>query len=138
MMEPGTVITITFEDHGQDFLEWDICSNVVVGCSPFQSRFWVNSRIVEPMERLEIGHRPLILTEVENQEAMRVKYPLECVIQHSTLRTEIPCFYCGEEVPTSLAFEISFESKAAECESFKAYVCPICAENLNSQNEEDE
>ena len=34
--------TITFEDHGQDFLEWDLDdAGVVVACRPFQSTFWV-------------------------------------------------------------------------------------------------
>lgn len=45
--------TITFEDHGQDFLEWDIdLSNTVVACRPAQGFVWLGSvitnRIIRP------------------------------------------------------------------------------------------
>ena len=31
------MIRVTFEDQGQDFLEWDIEDGVVVDCRPFQA-----------------------------------------------------------------------------------------------------
>ena len=46
------VKTIIFEDHGQDFLEWDIdAEGIVVETRPpleFQTRVWVNRKVVNP------------------------------------------------------------------------------------------
>lgn len=39
--------TVHFEDHGQDFLEWDIDAHgVVIGCRPFQSGVWCGAVLV--------------------------------------------------------------------------------------------
>lgn len=39
--------TIVFEDHGQDFLEWDIDGKgIVVGCRPFQGSIWCGIRVL--------------------------------------------------------------------------------------------
>lgn len=52
--------TITFEDDGQDFLQWDIDrAGKVVACRPFQSATWcgcvvLNHRIVRPGDYLQI------------------------------------------------------------------------------------
>lgn len=38
--------TITFEDQGQDFLEWDIdLNNKVIACRPCQGFLWIGSQI---------------------------------------------------------------------------------------------
>lgn len=38
--------TIILEDHGQDFLEWDIDEKgVVVGCRPFQGSIWCGVKV---------------------------------------------------------------------------------------------
>lgn len=47
---PGsTFTTVHFEDHGQDFLEWDIddATGAVFGCRPFQHDLWVGRRRVD-------------------------------------------------------------------------------------------
>ena len=54
--------TVTFEDHGQDFLEWDIEDGKVVACRPFQGWLWVgttihNIGIIKPGDILEITAR---------------------------------------------------------------------------------
>ena len=36
---------IVFEDHGQDFLEWDIIDGVVADCRPFQRGVWKGTRV---------------------------------------------------------------------------------------------
>lgn len=55
------MITVYFEDHGQDFLEWDIEDGVVVGCRPFQDWLWKGTRIhtadIQPGVILEITAR---------------------------------------------------------------------------------
>lgn len=46
---------ITFEDHGQDFLTWQLDDNgVVVDCMPFQASTWCGLRVLHP-ERLRVG-----------------------------------------------------------------------------------
>jgi len=39
------MITVFLEDHGQDFLEWDIEDGVVVGCRPFQGAIWIGTKV---------------------------------------------------------------------------------------------
>ncbi|MFT4191665.1 MAG: hypothetical protein QM617_09115 [Comamonas sp.] len=40
------VKTIHFQDHGQDFLEWDLDSvGHVVGCRPFQADVWMRHTV---------------------------------------------------------------------------------------------
>jgi hypothetical protein len=44
--------TIVLEDHGQDFLEWDVDDKgVVVGCRPFQERIWKGTKIINKRPR---------------------------------------------------------------------------------------
>ncbi len=40
------MITVYFEDHGQDFLEWDIEDGVVVACRPFQGWLWNGTKVL--------------------------------------------------------------------------------------------
>ena len=37
--------TIAFEDHSQDFLEWDVKDGVVVACRPFQEWAWKGTKV---------------------------------------------------------------------------------------------
>lgn len=40
--------TIHFEDHGQDFLEWDVdVTGKVVGCRPSQASVWCGLQVLE-------------------------------------------------------------------------------------------
>lgn len=125
-MEPGTVITITFEDRQQDFLQWDICNGVVIDCRPFQASLWVNCRLVEPMEALCVGHHPLIMPAAEDVGPIRIKYPLEAVTVQTTPADKIPCFMCAEDFPASIALQVEVVSKDGEHEPFSMYLCPIC------------
>jgi|ETNvirome_6_1000_1030641.scaffolds.fasta_scaffold00018_45 hypothetical protein len=50
--------TLHIEDHGQDFLEWDIDNDgIVVECRPFQNDIWKGTRVM----RYRQGDCPLIL-----------------------------------------------------------------------------
>jgi hypothetical protein len=50
--------TVTFEDHGQDFLVWHIKDRHVVGCEPFQADIWTGLEITTlPMFGLRMGIR---------------------------------------------------------------------------------
>lgn len=50
--------TIILEDHGQDFLEWDVENGVVVCCRPFQGDVWIGTKVhntnIQPGDILEI------------------------------------------------------------------------------------
>jgi hypothetical protein len=66
--------TVTFEDHGQDFLTWHIKDRHVVGCEPFQARIWVGVEVTTlPM----VGFKLLVRTSDGKERAM--KYPVEKV-----------------------------------------------------------
>ena len=46
---------ITFEDHGQDFLTWQLDNNgIVVDCLPFQALQWCGIEVAEP-KALKVG-----------------------------------------------------------------------------------
>ncbi|MBA7468390.1 hypothetical protein ES707_03638 [subsurface metagenome] len=69
------MITVYLEDHGQDFLEWDIEDGIVVGCRPFQGWLWIGTKVhntsIQPGDTLEItGKRGNRLT---------LNYPVESV-----------------------------------------------------------
>jgi len=82
------LITVVFEDHGQDFLEWDLewdngvrhpfqsveAAYVVVACRPFQDWVWKGTRVhntdIKPGDILEITLRSGKTT---------LKYPVERV-----------------------------------------------------------
>lgn len=54
--------TITFEDRGQDFLEWDIDEDgVVVDSRPFQAGIWRGTFVSD----IKIGERPIITSPRE-------------------------------------------------------------------------
>jgi hypothetical protein len=78
----GPAITVTFEDHGQDFIEWDIAANgVVVGCRPFQADIWcgyvINGKPSkgERIQLIGIDHRVIC-----------IKYPLTKVVKTRKVR----------------------------------------------------
>lgn len=52
------MITVYLEDHGQDFLEWDIEDGMVVDCRPFQGWLWKGMKVhntnIQPGDILEI------------------------------------------------------------------------------------
>ena len=65
---------VTFNDEGQDFLEWDIDKGMVVACRPFQERVWkgtkVHTRKIRPGGYLDItltdGRRTILKHPVES------------------------------------------------------------------------
>lgn len=40
------MITIRFQDNGQDFLEWDVVRGVVIDSRPFQYSIWAGTLIL--------------------------------------------------------------------------------------------
>jgi hypothetical protein len=69
------MITVHFEDHGQDFLEWDIKDGVVVDCRPFQGWFWNGTKVHNTS--IKVGYI-LQITTIDGAERA-LKYPVEKV-----------------------------------------------------------
>ena len=62
--------TIHFEDHGQDFLEWDVDANgTVIDCRPFQAAVWVG------MTKVQVDDANVVRCENTIGKALRVNYP---------------------------------------------------------------
>ena len=55
------MLTVHFEDEGQDFLEWDIENGEVVACRPFQDWLWKGTKVhnteIRPGDKLTITPR---------------------------------------------------------------------------------
>ncbi len=64
------MITVFFEDDGQDFLEWDLNDKgEVIDCRPFQGDVWIGTKVlnrnIRPGDHLDIispTHRELRMT----------------------------------------------------------------------------
>jgi hypothetical protein len=63
---------IVFEDHGQDFLEWDIIDGVVADCRPFQGFVWKGTKV--DMRKAREGQLLPIITA--SGKSMLIKYPV--------------------------------------------------------------
>jgi hypothetical protein len=68
----GIKHTIVFEDHGQDFLEWDVIDGVVIDSRPFQGFVWRGTR-VDMTKAAEGQLLPIITKRGENRVVM---YPV--------------------------------------------------------------
>ena len=75
------MITVHLEDHGQDFLEWDIEDGTVVDCRPFQGWLWngteVHSTDIQPGLLLDIT--------TTSGERTRLRYPVEKVVEKASV-----------------------------------------------------
>lgn len=79
--ESGAVVcTLHLEDHGQDFLEWDLdAQHRVVGCRPYQDSVWRGlqlARLPRP------GERPELVKPGSNRW---LNYPVAKVVQRLQL-----------------------------------------------------
>lgn len=75
--------TIHFEDHGQDFLEWDVdATGAVVICRPAQGSVWCGLLV------LSVPHAGGLVTYRRGDEAPRaVRYPVAKITQRITTPT---------------------------------------------------
>jgi hypothetical protein len=64
--------TIHFEDHGQDFLEWDIDGDHVVDSRPLKGWLWKGAFVVNPLE-LVVGGK---ITVQQAGFEVTLKYPI--------------------------------------------------------------
>jgi len=73
------MITVFFEDDGQDFLEWDLDDKgKVVACRPFQGWVWIGTQVhnkdIKPGDHLDIttthGIRTRLIHAVEKVQQL--------------------------------------------------------------------
>jgi len=69
--------TIRFEDHGQDFLEWDIEDDFVVDCRPFQGSVWCGCELVPQV--IDPGAHVRLITKYG--DLLELRYPIEEVME---------------------------------------------------------
>lgn len=75
-MSKQAVKTIEFEDHGQDFLEWDIAEDGrVLESRPYQSEVWTQYRVVNPCG-LQAGSKVKI-KHLNLTSPITIKYPVK-------------------------------------------------------------
>lgn len=66
---------ITFEDHGQDFLEWMIDDKgKVVDCQPFQASIWTKCYVMNT-HKLRVGG-PVVIFAITG-DLLTMNYPVE-------------------------------------------------------------
>jgi len=69
---------ITFEDHGQDFLTWQLDNNgIVVDCMPFQASTWVGVEVDKP-GMLKVGELVSCRNATEVL-TMTIRYPIASI-----------------------------------------------------------
>jgi hypothetical protein len=69
---------ITFEDHGQDFLTWQLDSNgVVVDCMPFQASVWCGVEVYGPGS-LNVGDT-VFIRRPGDAVTVPLKYPIAAI-----------------------------------------------------------
>jgi hypothetical protein len=73
-MKPNLIIV--FEDHGQDFLEWEIDANgIVVDSRPFQRQIW-SGNFLPFFDSLKPGDYADFLVTREGGRHACIKYPI--------------------------------------------------------------
>jgi hypothetical protein len=73
--------TVTFEDHGQDFLRWELDSaGEVIGCGPFQGWLWIGAKVLN--KTIRRGSRLRILARGEPSELI-LNYPVLAVKEYA-------------------------------------------------------
>jgi len=74
------ITKITFEDHGQDFLEWDVDENgEVIHSRPFQNQVWSGGFIWN--EQVNTGDK-IIYMSPRSDHPIEIKYPVVAVNTH--------------------------------------------------------
>ena len=69
------ITTITFEDHWQDFLTWEVDGKgKVVSCKPFQEDIWNKWRVLN--KTFEVGDYVLVK---KGKETLTIKYPIAAI-----------------------------------------------------------
>jgi len=67
---------LTFEDHGQDFLRWELdAKGTVIGCEPFQASIWCGN-VVTDHGKLVVGETLRYKSPGDASSTDSIRYPL--------------------------------------------------------------
>lgn len=66
-------MSVLIEDHGQDFLEFDIKDGQIIETRPFQGFVWDDSRVLN--NEIGIGTQ-LVLSRRGHGEGLKLRYPI--------------------------------------------------------------
>lgn len=66
--------TIHFEDHGQDFLEWDVAADgSIIESRPFQSTIWCKYKVTN-LSFLSVDTDKFV--DIDGPQKLTIKYPI--------------------------------------------------------------
>lgn len=69
-------LTLHFEDHGQDFMRWELdLAGKVIGVEPFQFSIWGGVKVLQP-QLLRKGSIVRFVNPGESTEEKTIRYPL--------------------------------------------------------------
>jgi len=72
------MITVYLEDHGQDFLQWDIENGIVVASRPFQGWVWNGTKV----HNTNIQSGDILDITTPRRERVTLNYPVERIERH--------------------------------------------------------
>ncbi len=73
--------TVTFEDNGQDFLEFDLDEDgIVIDCRPFQAFLWVNHKVINHDSL--VANQNVILQTTNGD--LTIKHKIESIRERKT------------------------------------------------------
>lgn len=80
------IFRIHFEDHGQDFLTWDvdIMTAKVVDCRPFQADIWCQFTVLN-LDDLEVGGK---VEGFSKMDILQLKYPIESIEEQTIIEAK--------------------------------------------------
>lgn len=118
-----TIRTLYFEDHGQDFLEWDVADDgFVLDCRPFQAWHWVGHFV-------QVVHAEDGKTYADFEDAggtvRRINYPVARVERKTWMNERSPHlgpFTTGEVDGHPVGYT-DVQSRLAMVKSFTRYEC---------------
>ncbi|WP_418648854.1 hypothetical protein ACNQFN_11340 [Thauera butanivorans] len=74
---PQDGMTVVFEDHGQDFLKFDIKGGRVIDARPFQSDMWSGAEVIN--ETIHRGDH-IALRHEHSSGVRTIRYPIDAVL----------------------------------------------------------
>ena len=73
------ILTVTFEDQGQDFLEFDIDGQRIVEARPVQSN-WYRFNVVTPFKEIKAGSGLVVKSrDTATAPELTIRYPIVSV-----------------------------------------------------------
>lgn len=84
------MLTVHFEDHGQDFLEWDIEEGYVIGCRPYQGWVWNGTTV----HNADIQAGSILRITTNDGVERTLNYPVERVEEKIRSKQDAVCSNC--------------------------------------------